>query len=1051
MTSNVPNPNSSISPRKLAETLLFKQNKRAKFYFYSFTVLLVLLLFLYVFLIASKLYLFKYDYLSSFFRFNLKIFFLTLIDLSGLIFIIISLNIPLIRNLFIRIISSNKSELSLNRDSSIHDTFFIGGKFLLSLIVVSCFIILPGLFNHLFILPEYLYSHPISIKSQVFPYPPPWLKSFSNISSLEAFEGLNKNFYIETKPVSILFSQFIGLIISISFISLMTIYLIFLLPDILLHKIDKQKSDDRNNKYIYWLYFFKSRFIESPVILIISLPLLNLLFGAISYLFFIPSTNMTDRIKFTCISLIITALVAIAADLLKSYTNLTKIYNDYSNHLIKNRLILINKFSVMVIGYGNYGSTVINTLYLDFINHLNQLVQKKSKKSPSKDFEIIIDRDFELRLLSRRHIIIDIDTTKLEETFSDSAFNFKFGFFNCTHFFMSPQIASVLDIDSKFALPGIAADGADLGLWKILNFHSKPIIIDTTSDYKINIKLKKYLESNTIKQIDQPKLITTVFNELIESQFLNTPSTETHPYSSYPINYSFYESIAIVQRLIQLISKLRIDNIQNINIFLSCHKMVTTEIINTLVANLNLFLSKDEVTEFIQNQIFIDNHTPSIQDPTSYNFFANYMNNITHIIEFDNFKNLTLTDKKESFYSILTSDTKYQKSYNIFIVYSNLPLHSIKLLIDVRNLIHSLQINKSYILTSISEDYEADVKEIIDSHMKSMDLLQDQYYPSLPSEFIMKKDLAICNQITSIISALVKHDTSINSQYFNLSNPIIQFEICLSNEPLNLIYLLAKLKGYTIKSIIKSTILPIPSFIFNFSYTNLGYNGYLDLYTFRANFRLTEYDFSKEFTKPVITGLYNNPANNHLSSLFTPDLHCLDCQSSCKFCTLAKVFSSVSTNNQPPSKNESTSSTNLSDAIPTKPLLTEKGIGYIKITAHENTDPSSLLRILLLLYHDYIILEESQSETTYNIAYEIGTLCNTTTRYLQKFYLSPSNKKNKTFDVNSINSITIKYNDPKSSLWISYKNLISNKFENLSNFTLKSSEDELRILSKSSY
>jgi hypothetical protein len=957
----------------LGAQLLSRQNKEAQFYFILLQVVLFLLPSLYLILMFFDYELFRLDNFCFYFLVKLPAFFLSIIDLSGLVFLIILFMNEKSRNWIKGLVTREIKVNPTIRFSSIHDTTSIAFRFILTVFLSLVILLLPGFLIH---------------QIPIFDYLP--------------------------------INHFIGLIISFSIISIMILFLVNLMPDLILKKIDKDDSNHQEYRYIYWIYFFKSRLIESPVILLISIPLLALVVITLSILFFYGTSGSLLRVEFTLIGLLITLLITIATDFLRAYTKLTQVFNDYTNHLIKNRLILINRFSIIQLGYGNFGSTIISTLYLDYLHFLKKSRPEGSKVSPSKDFEIIIDRDFDLRLLSRSHIIVDKDTNKFEETFSDSSFNFKFGFFNCINFH-SAEHDTAIDPNYIFGIPGISADGSNLGLWKILNFKPSPIIINTTSDQNLTTILRKYFESRIIKQVTNPTVITTINSEIIESQLLGN-----RHFTSFPINHTFYEALSIVQRLFILISKIGLDKLDKIHIFISIQKTTINDLLNVFKTNLQIFNTPEIVDKFISKNIFLDIHTSILHDTTTYNHFPNFMQTKTQTIKFDPNNNIIINDNDKSFYSLL-QEPEITSNPNIFLVFANSPFLNLKILTEIRNMISSLNIDDSYMISSISEDYIKDAESILNSNLRFNVPQPSLSFLTHSEDFLLKKNLTISNQITSIISGYLNHNSKTSSEYFNLERSIIQLEICLPNNPLTLLQVLAQLKGFKL-NIPKNTVKILPSLIYNFSYPILGDEGDKDMFILRADFTLGICNFNLPIPDLAINGILINPENEPLKGVFTECMRHLP-TSACKFCTLIANPSS-SSNTLAPEPQHSHSQTSSAPVSENFKQIT--GVGYIKIKSKSNSNPYSLLSTLLLLYKGNIVLEKIMHplQPEFNIVYETGTICTSTKDYLHKFYVHPSAEQPAPItEEHPIESITIRFSDPDSPEWIEYVKELNSHFK----------------------
>lgn len=936
------------------KVVLDRQNQESKFYYKFAKTLTYSIPIVYTFLII-----YHYYGLPFANEFNYPEFCLNvgnhLMDISGMLILLAVFNFKRSRKYILAVMTRSIYVAKSLKHTSVHDTSLIGVRFLGTVIAFSLF----------FFAPMYIRAH--------F-----WQVNYRD--NMEAY-GLNIN----------AFCFFI-----------MLQFLCILMPDLLLKKLGKDEANYQY-RFIYWIYFMKSRLLESPIIFLFVLPLLVMALSVITYLYMCQVFSEIDKIIYALLGLTLTLSITVAAEFMKSYTKLISVFNDYSNHLIKNRLILCDHFKIVQIGYGNFGSTIIRTLMNDYLTFIKRTIETvpyrrffKKKFQHSKFFEIIIDRDFELKLLSREHIIIDTNQNKFEETFSDSSFNFKFGFFNCP----GPNPVDIKSAKYKtFGIPGIKANGSNFALWKILNLKEKPIVINTTSDHNLPILMKKYIDEGTFKQLEDARLISTVSNENIEAHLLTTGRK-----NNFPINYTFYEASGIINRLSLLLSKLGTDKLMNINLFFCCPMETMNDLVNMIRANLILLHTKN-IEIFITSNIYVINSSIELNSTVAYNHFPNLMNATAKRIKIDSSGNIIYQPTKKSFYDNLLHFSQINDITNIFIAYSADSVITLKLLSEIRSMTFSLKIKNKYLLTSISENYQEEVSQIVNSFHAGNN--RRHLFPKYSQHYIMLKDLTISNQISAIVLSQTNKKSLINrtieEEYFCKGlHELYQLELCTVNKPFAFIQILSILNNSKLLMKFQNGEI-FPFYKNNFSYP---VSAEKDLFVFRADFSLMQYSGCSSYSRNLTQGIIINPNNEDLKIKFLPSLENSQ-NNTCINCALM--------------------STSMEQSLLTEPLNYCTGLGYLKIKSKNNNITGSLLNVLLLLYYGKVEVQGNlNSKHRYDIVYETGSMCPTTRSYLHKYYIMPASQ---TYDVlENIISLEMHYSNLKDKLWLEYVEIIKKYF-----------------------
>lgn len=926
----------------LQDLIFRKQNKEARKYWYIIKFLAFALIIIYILLMTYL----KDKQIIHFGHFHWKILLHTaegfFFDTIGLIILSIVFLMKKIRRFIIDILHLKR----IRKGSTIHDTIKTAFRLFITVFFALVLIFIPGIFKYYF---------------------------FGYDSTILTTKG-------------------IGIIISILFLANLSIYLGNLLPDLLMFKIGKKENS--LYKYIYSIYFLKSRILESPVIYIVITPILLILMIIIvrDFIYDIDLKYITP-----IGGIFVTLTITLAADFLRAYTKLEQVYNDYTNHLIKNKLVLISKFKIVQLGYGKVGATTMNNLIVDYLYFYKNNIITKRKPSPSIDFEIIIDRDFDLKLLFRTYLVLEKDIKKFEETFSDSATNFNYGFLHNTYFYGNENIAG---FDLKFfKIPGIVADGLNIGLWKLLRFAQDPIIINATSNSELAYFLNKLVKSNKVV-MPKPHIITTVDNEILENQLYSDNL------NCYPINYSFYTAKSLIHRLCLVISKMPKNKLKSTNLFIYCEKTMTNDLVNTLISNLQIIYSPSVITALKENTYLSIIGTEDSTKVTSYNYLKFMMN--TKILQVKEYGQiLDYIEINKSFFSI-AKDKKDERI--IFLILADDHISSFNLLNEYVYLKSNLGLSNATVITSISEDFEEEAKKILSAENNGYQ--NKRIFPSSHDDLIMKKNLTIGNHVSSLVSAFTNDVTHKEVAYFKNESKLTQIEVCTGNEPFGIIKLISLLKGFTYNYNLTDKEVVIPYFHFNYSYPFIGTRSEHGSFVFRADFSLITILSEDINTSKFINGLIINPTGS-LNELIEPlnniklDNYC----SQCANCALAphKEFK-VNNCNQPSYKHSK--------------------LGYIKVVSKYRNNPITMLKILELLYSGYINDFKSIDDNRFNIVYETGSICPSTGKYLHRLYGYPKNSNAEIDSKLEIEELKILFTSSKDIQWKAYKTNLESFIDN---------------------
>lgn len=271
---------------------------------------------------------------------------------------------------------------------------------------------------------------------------------------LKAFFTILKHLIILLAPIIYIYYKGIeiplpvaknmGLILTMLSTFMITTYLTTNLPRLLARKTTQKRYIN-----IYWSYFIRSRIAANSISLYFAIPLyllVNIVIIATGNTFdynmslvhenteyvlkntqqLITSTNIFETGRFGLVvsifGLWLTAISILTSDLFKQYDEIHECFLRYTLQKLKSKVQNGIK--------SRYIFMEFNSLSRITIGHLLLQILEKSKKSKDirEDFDLIIDKKLEIRLIPRAISIIERKLTYLEEVLTDPNSNINYGF-----------------------------------------------------------------------------------------------------------------------------------------------------------------------------------------------------------------------------------------------------------------------------------------------------------------------------------------------------------------------------------------------------------------------------------------------------------------------------------------------------------------------------------------------------------------------------------------------------------------------------------------------
>ncbi len=627
------------------------------------------------------------------------------------------------------------------------------------------------------------------------------------------------------------YPEFVGFYIVYCAIIILVSYGFVLIPRMIFFKTN-------NNKYrfIFWLYFIKSRLIGSPVTLYFGFPIFLLISAALiiipftkdkggemwQWQFLLNVENLS--LFFTVFGLWITSLAFIVNDFLKNYQRIYQCFEEYTTYILREKFISEKNIKTILIGFGNLGRLVCG----HFINRFTEEI--RDAKQNIKYFEIVIDKRFNLRVLLRELAVIENNRAIFEELRQDENSGLSFGFLNGQDVITGIHEGS--EIPSEIAVFGINGDGGYLPVLKLADIDLADVLINTTSDVDMGFRLFRILQTEVTSR-DKPVVITTVEDG---STYTYLEGKDNNAF--FPVHAGLTEGWSVGSRLFMVYNMIKNQkgNDCNIKIYIFGSGKTVYYIIQSLVRFLQITMNCDEIKKLMMERMIVITDDKPIMNECIENKDSFKSRKIpgTLIWElyFEGTEIYGIPLIKGNYTSLIsvvnackTMGTK--NSVNIFVVSSIGINDVIRSAQHLKYAISHLHIKEALILSSISCDILDDYEEIVNSIGSSLDFLSTyKGFPNKVEDLILKKNLIIGNQIISMTDLIYEPDKNIgirrqhrikeNKQVRKI-NKVGEICVCLDNKPLAFSKLLAELSGFSNLELTEDCPY-IPSFYYSYSY-----------------------------------------------------------------------------------------------------------------------------------------------------------------------------------------------------------------------------------------
>lgn len=347
---------------------------------------------------------------------------------------------------------------------------------------------------------------------------------------------------------------------------------------ILLPLLISFKTQNIQHRFLFWLYFIKSRLHLNGLLVYLALPLFFLLNIAIILTPYTFTTEVKYHNLCTCnnqhesklkeiakqeitvefntkdilelghfsliltiIGLWITVLTIIFSDIIKSYDQLSKGFSEYSSLILEEKLLRERKINAVLIGYGLLSRIPLGHLLAKSLNAIT------SDSYPLRQFELIIDKSLSPRLIPRQITIIEKQPEKYDDVYEDKENGLKYGIISC-HDIILKRSGHTPIYDPILAIFGIVDDGTSVQSLKSFSLEKLSYIINTSSDPNSGLALAQILRA--LKGNTKPNLITTV-NDTTSFSILENIST----LPIFPIYPGMQEGWSLGSRLFLLFTQ----------------------------------------------------------------------------------------------------------------------------------------------------------------------------------------------------------------------------------------------------------------------------------------------------------------------------------------------------------------------------------------------------------------------------------------------------------------------------------------------------------------
>lgn len=313
-------------------------------------------------------------------------------------------------------------------------------------------------------------------------------------------------------------------------------------------------SDNKKYQYIYWLYFLKSIIINDPKFIIGIVVYFSL--SLIPYFFEVNIVDKNEIFRFiSYFSFWVTSLVMVIQPLVSGLIEFENIFHKYASHIIRDIIIPTISGHTIIIGSGNLGSSIIKSCFFDIHpegygvksicfpqNKLNDRHQ-----NTLSDFHILIDRNLDIFLVSRRIIFIDKDVSHYKYIFKDNT-EFPYGV-------LTPATSS--HKNNLIVIIGICGEAKNTFVLNAARSDYAALLVNTHPDPVLSVELAKLAKmGKPAKQV----------LSIVSFPIFDVLNIFTYDNPVFLVDTKYIEGISISQRILLFASKFIKDPKKKINI-----------------------------------------------------------------------------------------------------------------------------------------------------------------------------------------------------------------------------------------------------------------------------------------------------------------------------------------------------------------------------------------------------------------------------------------------------------------------------------------------------
>ena len=842
------------------------------------------------------------------------------------------------------------------------------------------------------------------------------------------------------------FPSFVGFYIVLVVLTFIASYGVAALPQMI-----RMHTKNDKYKFIYWFYFIKSRLLLSNQNFFLCLPVF---FIICTVLIVLPFLNTKLNIKHFeweilidieyysltvgIIALWMSALFYMVNDIVKNYLQLYKTFSEYTNHQIRNHIINEHNIRYILIGYGCLGKVIAKSLFVSILKNTID-----SNKLNFSNFEIVTDSNFNLRIIPREIAVVEQDTTIFEELCIDQDSGLSYGFLHDKELeSFHTKKAKVLNGCSNdefsensyipsFALFGIKGDGGNFPVLSLADIEKSEIIINTTSDKDMGLRLKKLLDQN-VSDSKKPVVITNV-EDSTSCAFLSRSRNS----SFFPLHTARIEGWLIGTRLFMLLLKLipNENEITNVKLLILGNGKSLFYILQSLIRHMFLSYKSNFIESFMEHNVILITNDPIIKGEST----LDNKESIKRIWKVSpqhsiNYNMSVIFGEFTSIYNIkmaLQEAGVSEGNYTIFTITSQIETDVLRTLEHIKVVLGSDKMKGFNIVSSISNKMELDFKKSISRISCPKSNIKSNGFPANINDLILRKNYIIGNRIMSIAELMLKNnkrtpgihrrksDIEINREFYQETG---ELSICNSNKPLSLATLLTRLSGFKGLCYNNLDVNMVPSFFNSYSYP-VKWNVPLtsDTFLFRSFCFLTEINENFNETMFNIDGVaINGPETFEKKSLkyFSKlgragDGKCIKYNHRCPISSSYSVDNCISD----------------SKIVHEHKIVDNENYATVKIWGDLNNVPGALA----LAISDFLMAGkglktarlESDPGVCYDISYENCRICSFG-KVLNRFYVSLRDdksalrEKEELLTNRNILAVLIKPTDKTSKKWDDY-------------------------------